>query len=876
MSTNKVFLRHKTLIDRTTPIDNSVFSSRFHGNRKDETIGRQGDNYDELDFRGPIQTISRSSNGRFVLGDPEVKPDRTDYMTLDSSVYPTTNARASHIQGSHGNIGQVQDGRRQQCHMQSSRNYVQFYQPQYYLTQDTDARLGLPPQRIRYPDVHLAALEAPSHDHTVPTNHDPLADWASNGAVLQHGRRHCRRTELQPSGGDYSRVRQPPSGRTLPWNKMPPSGHTENYTIYPHYHDQGIYSQIQEQGSNEQYKTHQRRSKSADSYYGNYANHPSPSRDFPRDPTPLRSRPVTRDAGYTRISSRSAPTTPGYRSPSRDYPRDRRSGTTSLVYNHVTYEDPRGRHAHHHATRRSVTPTTPNSDRSKRLSTPGTPGTYQPRATTETPGADYRSYLTSSPDVQDGSGQPFIISDVSSVLPGSGSLMTSSNHMPSSMVTSPSLQVTSSPDGDGDNHCHHHLASRPKSPDPWIPEVLHQRSLSDEAQAGWRDPQRYLFSGPAPLAEDRVEAGIYSPRTVEFMDRYIADEDNKARRPPIKKRLPADSPHLPSHPPHLPAAAVESSPEELAYTREKLDQAVRHVRRGRLQPSYGHSAPELDVHETPLQRQHTPRARALALAQHCHARSSEDLIGSTQGQTDSSFPQSVTENKGDHGGSRPISAGSNSGKGSGSHFAGRKTRSHDVSQSPHDPLFEGQGQSEGQHYTGAPFQDSSQNTSGLGSKDTSRTLSSLEGTTRTGSDDHMTSRFTMHSPHSSIPNHETGPCSIRPDSLHLATRETSGDENYEFDTALAAELVANLQESGLSLEGVGVAISGSGLQSHSPSPERIDPNESMEDKFERLRREYREYQDSSRENLSSEAPLTYTHLPNASHSSLNELESDML
>ena len=175
-------------------IDNSVFSSRFHGNRKDETIDRQGDNYDELDFRGPIQTISRSSDGRFVLGDPEVKPDRTDYMTLDSSVYPTTNARASHIQGSHGNIGQVQDGRRQQCHMQSSRNYVQFYHPQYYLTQNTDAGLGLPPQRMRYPDVHLAALEAPSHDHTVPTNHDPLADWASNGAVLQHGRRHCKRT----------------------------------------------------------------------------------------------------------------------------------------------------------------------------------------------------------------------------------------------------------------------------------------------------------------------------------------------------------------------------------------------------------------------------------------------------------------------------------------------------------------------------------------------------------------------------------------------------------------------------------------------------------------------------------------------------------
>ena len=794
-------------------------------------------------------------------------------MTLDSNVYPTRNARASHIQGSHGNIGQVQDGRRQQCRMQSSRNYVQFYHPQYYLTQDTDAGLCLPPQSIRYPDVHLAALEAPCHDHTVPTNHDSLADWASNGAVLQHGRRHCRRKDLQPSGGDYSRVRQPPSVRTLPWNKMPPSGHTENYTIYTHYHDQGIYSQIQEQGSNEQYKTHQRRSKSADSYYGNYANHPSPSRVFPRDPTPSR-RPVTRDARYTRISSRSAPTTPGYRSPSRDYPRDRRSGTTSPVYNHVTYEDPRGRHAHYHTTRRSATPTTPNSDRSKRLSTPGTPGTYQPRATTETPGADYRSYLTSSLDVQDGSGQPFIISDVSSVFPGSSSLMTSSNQMPSSMVTSLSLQVKSSPDRDDENQCHHHLGSRPESPDPRSPEVRHQRSLSDGAQAGWRDPQRYLFSGPAPLAENRVEAGIYSPRTVEFMNRYIADEDNKARRPPIKKRLPTDSPHLPSHPPHLPAAAVESSPEELAYTREKLDQAVRHVRWGRLQPSYGHSAPELDVRETPLQRQHTPRARARA--QHCHSRSSEDLIGSTRSQTDSSLPQSVTENKGDRSGSRPISAGSNSGRGSGSHFAGRKTRSHDASQSPHHPLFEGQGQSEGQHYTGAPFQDSSQNTSGLGSKDTSRTLSSLGGTTGTGSDDHMTSRFTMHSPRSSIPNHEIGPTSIRPDSPHFATQETSGDENYEFDTALAAELVANLHESGVSLEGAGGTVYGSGLQSHSPSPERIDPNESMEDKFERLRREYREFQGSSQENLSSEAPPTYTHLPNASHSSLNELESETL
>ena len=134
----------------------------------------------------------------------------------------------------------------------------------------------------------------------------------------------------------------------------------------------------------------------------------------------------------------------------------------------------------------------------------------------------------------------------------------------------------------------------------------------------------------------------------------------------------------------------------------------------------------------------------------------------------------------------------------------------------------------------------------------------------------------MHSPHSSIRTHETGPTSIRSHSPHPATWETSGDENYEFDTALAAELVANLQESGVSLEGVGVAISGSGLQSHSPSPERIDPNESMEDKFERLRREYREYQGSSQENLSSEAPPTYTHLPNASHSSLNELESETL
>ena len=523
-------------------IDNSVFSSRFHGNRKDETIGHQGDGYDELDFRGPIQTISRSSDGRFVLGDPEVKPDRTDYMTLDSSVYPTTNARASHIQGSQGNVGQVQDGR-QQCHMQSSWNYVQFYHPQYYSTQDTDAELGhVTPQRMRYPDVHLAALEAPSlEDHTVPTNDDPLADWASSGAGLQHGRRHGRGKDLQPSGGGYSRVRQPPSGRTLSWNKLPPSGHTENYTINPHYHDQGIYSQIQEQGSNEQYKTHQRRSKSADSYYGNYANHPSPSRVSARDPAPSRSRTVTRDHGYGRISSRSAPTNPGYRSPSRD----RRSGTTSPLYHHVTYEDPRSRHAH--CTPRSATPSTPKSS--------GTPGTYQSRATTETPGADYRSYLTSSPDVQDGSGQPFIISDVSSVLPGSSSLMTSSNQMPSSMVTSPSLQMTSSP-GSGDvgdeNPYHHHPGSRPGAPDPPSPEVLHQRSLSDGAQAGWRDPQRYLFSGPAPLAEDRVEAGVYSPRTVEFMDRYIADEDNRARDPALSTRLAADPHHLPVHSPDLP------------------------------------------------------------------------------------------------------------------------------------------------------------------------------------------------------------------------------------------------------------------------------------------------------------------------------------
>ena len=834
-------------------IDNSVFSSRFHGNRKDEKNGCQGDNYDELDFREPIQTISRSSDGRFVLGDPKVKPDRTDYMTLDTRVYPTTNARASHIQGSQGNIGQVQDGR-QQCHMRSSWDYVQFYHPQYYLTQDT--KLDLPLQRMRYPDVHLAALEAPSHDHTVPTNDEngfySLVDWASCSAGEQHGRRHCRRRDLQPSGGDYSRVWQPFNGRTLPWNKIPPSGHTENYTMYPHHHDQGIYSQIQEQGSNEQYKTHQRRSKSADSYYGNYANNPFPSRVSPRDPTISRSRSVTRDDGYVRISSRSAPTTPGYRSPSGDYPLDRRSDTTSAQYYRVTYDDRPDRHAHYHSTR-SATPSTSHPDRSKRLSS----GTPHSRATTETPGADYRSYLTSSPDVHDGSGQPFIISDVSSVLPGSSSLMTSSNQMPTSMVTSPSLQMTSTTDGGGDidfrNQCHHHPESLSRTPNTRSSEVLHQRSLSDGDGAGWRDPQRYLFSGSAPLAEDRIEAGIYSPRTVEFMERYIADEDNKARGPPMRTRLSSDRPHST-------AAATESSPEELANTREKLDQAVQHVRKGRLQPSYGHSAPELDVHEPTL---HRPRAP--------HFRSSVDLIGSTQSDTDRSVHHNAANYKGDRSGYQTISAVPYSQRGGGSRFAKKTPRSHDVSLSPRDPLFEGQGR--GQHCRGAPCRDSSQSTSGLGSKDTSRTLSSQGATT--GSDDHMTSQLKMHSPHSSIPNHETGPSPIKPRSHpHLATQETSCDENYEFDSVVEAELAANLLESGVSPEGASVIISGSGLQSHSPSPDRIDPNESMEDKFERLRREYREYESSSQENPTTEVPPT--HRPSASQSSLNELESETL
>ena len=896
-------------------IDNTVLSSRFHGNRKAEQIGRKvdTDNYD-----WPIQTISRSADGRFVLGDPEVvRENRTDYMTLDSSVYPTIHARASHIQGSQG---KKQDGRRQ-CHMQSSWDYVQFYHPQYYLMQDKDKELGLPTQRMRYPDVHLAALEAPCHDHSVPTNDDngfyPIGDWASSSAGPQYSRRRYRERNFKSSGGYYSQVQRRPSRRTYSYHNQPPSGQIENYR--PH----GIYSQIEEQGSNEQYnRTHQLRSRSADSYYGNYANYPPPPPAASSNEYSSRSRPIRREEDYVRISSCSAPpATPSYRS--RVYPRDTPQDHN---YDHIAhYHPPDGITSFYHSSTRaanshshSPTPysrvlstpisrpasgTTSGTPQSRRTSgsrpTTGTP--YSGRATV-TPGADYRSYLTSSPDIDDGSGQPFVISDVSSVLPGS-SLMTSSNQMPSSLVTSPSLQMTSS-SGTG----HHDSGNQPRmyqqhpvsplyppsqnvsgskeqhttspssrghrhrspsrslgfreqhptypacSPDDRNSSLLHQRSLSDGYGIHWRDPQQYLYSGSAPLVEERVNEGIYSPRTVEFMDRYIADVDNRARGKKHRQK-PRMFPPLQTDlalPPLL--VGNGSSPEELAYTRDKLTKAIKHVRKGRLQSSHGYSAPELgQMH----QRQVTRETRVSHWDSNIKQSSPKELERNKH-ERNSSFAQSVAPFKG-YSSSKPTSVASSSGRESGSHVTGKGTRLPSLGALQPD-VQPGDDDAQG----GTSKDSSSHSTSGLGSKDTSRSVSSQGGVVGTGSHDHVITqardqRSSLAPPiPQPITTHGAGP--IRDSSLR--TREISGDRTYEFDSALEDQLIDVFRRYGSRPEGAGVT--------HSRSAEDIDPNESMDDKFERLRREYEEYQ-SSQENLDTEAPPQFS-----SGSSWNEFESEML
>ena len=848
-------------------IDNTVFSSRYPGHGQGEKIGRQvRDANQGLDrYSGPIETISRSEDGRFKLGDPDPRSRTEEYMTLD----PNTHVYASHIQGSHGNE-QLQNGRQKeeqrpreipghqarqsgQCHMQSNWNYVQFYHPQYYLMQQEKEDLAVPLQRVPYPDAHQAAMEAQPAPGNDENGFYPQNRASINAGLQSHqdGRQVRRRRLLQPSGGQ--------NDMTSSQRSHPRSGRTgaHSYTVYPPIHDAGAYSAIQEPRRSHRAPANQRRSRSADNYYyhcdyGNYANYPVAPSYTERAPF-SRSRPTRRDEDYVRMASRSAPPTSGSRSHrSRSRDGDPRNGVLSQFT--LTPAMPRLPQEHHYdqmpsryspdKRRRSQhTPTrgpplthsqssTPHTVRSRGLSTPhsrrGTPGS---RATSATPGADYKSFLTSSPDMADGSNQPFIISDVSSVLPGS-SLMTSSNQMASSL-TSPSFQMAPGTDPDEVTpsgkksltpRCV--LASYPEmnsgaskndliippgvTPDGRNHSSLHQRSLSEGDGSHWKNPQRYLYSGTAPLADERVDEGIYSPRTMEFMNRYIADEDIKAHRgrqrhrtlfPPLQTHFTLDNP-----------ADNVSSPEELAYTREKLNKAIKHVRKGRLQPNYGFSAPELDsLHQSPSLPWSTPRTM-------------------TPGWGPSgSFASSVAPYK-SYNKSKPTSGASSSGRGSDNQMCenGSRFASHTVLQIPDDGLKDTADHSGGS-------KDTSHSTSGVGSKDTSRSVSSQDGPTATGEQDHA------------FP-HQQG----RHSNVTFTAADTPCDDNDErpFDGTLEAKLLAKLKKSRINSHNgaTGRDIRCNG-QHDSPEQEEADPNESVDEKFERLRREYHEFQRHSQEHL---------------------------
>ena len=334
----------------------------------------------------------------------------------------------------------------------------------------------------------------------------------------------------------------------------------------------------------------------------------------------------------------------------------------------------------------------PYSQRGTPQSIKSTPYSYR-----GTPHSQYaaspRSFLTSSPDAAEGSEQPLIISDISSVLPGSS---LASQLLASSMATSPSIQYpsqhtsTENPASHSqmpeiaEERCSPHHANRVVSPSdnhnkpkytqrmvspsfspykesharsqlqyspmqeisqsssipsyegtpllrdesnspiprqlsrpqmptspgpnpdttPSYPSLLnHRRSLSD-GDAPWLNPQRYIFS-TAPLADEVVECGLYSPRTEEFLAKYINDEDNRGLHKGVKQHVPPQnqpdkfqrattiSPVPLTRQGHEVPSSNGSSPEELAYTRDRLHRAVHHVRHNRLKSRYGNSAPHL-------------------------------------------------------------------------------------------------------------------------------------------------------------------------------------------------------------------------------------------------------------------------------------------
>ena len=842
---------------------NAVFNRRSGSPGK---IGRQAtanDIYQEIDLTRPIGMISRSADGRFKLHDPEV--NRTDYVTLD----PTTHARDSHIQGSHehnaamtapygrhnyGRLqrekeaewqlkhGSCQEPRRSQSPSSTQANwdYVQFYHPQYYSTQqqtqmDTQQGLGLGlshSHRAPYPRVHLAALEAAPRltrpagppPHRTPgapgpgeQNHMDDNGFIPVGSRASVGRRK-RELRRPQSGVRQSRFSPPPAGRSL--HRRHDHRPLEN-------REQGVHPHVFPVGSRE--SIGQRRSRSADSYHENYANYhgeyESGEHSSPRDSRALRRRP-----GEMRLASSSAPATPGHRSRSQSRDRD---DVTPMEHQYDQFH-PHSNREHVYCTpQRGRTPfSQPSSSRSRHHTTPLSRGTPHSRGTAGTPGADYKSFLTSSPDAADGSAQPFLISDVSSVLPGS-SLMTSTNQMPSSIVTSPSLQTPSGYSGLDDSRTprpRSELISHSATPDPGRNQsLLHQRSLSEGDGTLWKNPQWYLYSGAAPLAEEKVDVGIYSPRTEEFISRYMADEDRRALRGKAHPR-----PLLPQLQVHLTPETQDyngSSPEELAYTRDKLDKAIKHVRKGRLQPPYGHSAPELDI-EPRSPGQWTPD-----WAPNAGDSGSDHQLRNMFDHSVAPYKSYGMEER------NPRSQDSSSGRGSSGHIAGTRPTtwaSQGALYPDHNPSFR-------RGRDPSSSQDTTHSTSGVGSKDTSRSVSSQDGPTIAShpnvsgrGDGHLSGSQNHVFSGSHEETHQRQPrrSFSSPGALHHA----AAADSPQFDSALEAQLLGKLQRRSHfhpqpSQEGA------AGVDGHAQSdPHHVTSNteESPDEKFERLRKEYQQ------------------------------------